>query len=272
MDQSQDTNPVESATTEDVVLSVGEQLREAREARGMTLREIATTTRQSLDLLQALEAMETTHMSPTILRMQAKSYASFLGLPGDEIAAGFSESRSTLEANNMPSLPTESRSFRPGLLLMPVIGLCVAAVLGGTVFMTLQGGSDDTIEAPIASKLSTTSGPSASAASLRPAVQGPELAIHALRPAWIEVRGSDGTIFRNRKMAAGEIYYPRMGAGWTITVQDAGAFFWTLDEHSIGPVGEDEQMLYSQSVDAATQEGLAQLSKALAENRSDRQR
>lgn len=271
MDQSDDTHPEESGSTEDVIASVGDQLREAREARGMSLREIATSTRQSLDLLKSLEAMETSHISPTILRMQAKSYASFLGLPGDAIAAGYSETRSTPEPEKMPNMPGEQRSFGVGRLLVPAGALCIAALLGGAVFVSFQDRAGSTFEAPIASKLSTSGTVRAEASMLNQTVQSPELAIHALRPAWIEVRGSDGTIFRNRKMAAGEIYYPRMGAGWTITVQDAGAFFWTLDEHAIGAVGEDDEMLYSQSVDAATQEGLAQLSKALAEAKSGSQ-
>ncbi|MDJ0922155.1 MAG: helix-turn-helix transcriptional regulator [Henriciella sp.] len=271
MDQSQDTHPEDVVTEDEVMASVGDQLREAREAQGMSLREIATTTRQSLDLLQSLEAMETSHISPTIVRMQAKSYACFLGLPGDEIAAGFSATRSAPEPENMPHMPTAGRSLALGRVLIPTGALCIAALLGGAVFFAFQDRVGSTVEAPIASKLSTSSSVTSQSSLLNQAVKSPELAIQAVRSAWIEVRGSDGTIFRNRKMAAGEVYYPRMGAGWTITVRDAGAFYWTLDDHAIGAVGEDGEALYSESVDAATQRGLAQLSKALAEAKSGSQ-
>ncbi|MEM9939080.1 MAG: helix-turn-helix domain-containing protein [Pseudomonadota bacterium] len=271
MNQTQEIETQESKPAEQVMQPVGEQLREAREARGLSLREISKTTRHSLELLEALETMETNHISPSLLRMQAKSYADFLGLPGDEVAAAFSQTRSTPVVEKMPALQGNGRSYGASRLILPALGVAMAALIGGAVFLSLQERGANTVEAPIASKLSTASSLRAQASALPTAVQGPELALHALRPAWVEVRGSDGTIFRNRKMFAGEIYYPRMGAGWTITVQDAGAFFWTLDEHPVGPVGEDGETLYSQSVDAATQAGLSELSKALAEAGSGRQ-
>ncbi|MEM9377866.1 MAG: RodZ domain-containing protein, partial [Pseudomonadota bacterium] len=97
------------------------------------------------------------------------------------------------------------------------------------------------------------------------AVSQDEFSIRATKRAWIEVRGSDGTVFRNRQMNAGEIYYPRMEAGWTITVRDAGAFEWRLGEQSLDVVGGDQQALYSVSIDSAYDSLMQAQRAALAE-------
>jgi len=72
-------------------------------------------------------------------------------------------------------------------------------------------------------------------------------------------------VFRSRNMSAGETYFPRTGAGWTITVRDAGAFEWRLGDDVYAAVGEDEQALYSLSVDNVLEAAVAAQSAALAE-------
>src|SRR5690606_5612135 len=45
----------------------------------------------------------------------------------------------------------------------------------------------------------------------------------------------------------------RVGAGWTISVNDGSAFEWRLGDHSLGPVQAEGGQVYSQSVDLAAQ-------------------
>mgnify|MGYP000144221309 CR=1 FL=1 len=94
---------------------------------------------------------------------------------------------------------------------------------------------------------------------------GEEFGIVANKRAWIEVRGSDGTVFRNREMSPGEVYFPRTGAGWTITVRDGGAFEWQLGDLTAAAVGEPGQALYSISVDGALGAAVDARSAAMAE-------
>lgn len=265
MDQAENTQDSGEMPEETVTVSSGEKLRIAREARGLTLKEVVATTHQSIDLLAAMEAMETAHIAPTILRMQAKSYAEFLSLPGDEIATGFSEVRSAPDSSNMPGERLRSAQVRTRRTLWP-IGLAAAVIVtGGIVFWTLQSSNSHDTRTPVASRLANpvVVAPSPSRAAHR--VAAPELTIRAAKAAWIEVRGSDGTIFRNRTMSKGEIYYPRMDAGWTITVRDAGAFEWWLADNLVGTIGEPDIAVYSVSVDEATKLGQEQLSTALAD-------
>ena len=81
-----------------------------------------------------------------------------------------------------------------------------------------------------------------------------DLSIAALRSEWIEVRGADGTIFRSRKMAPGETYYPRLGSGWTITTRDGSAFEWRVEDVAIGKLSEEPGEVFAISVDQAARQ------------------
>ncbi|MDG1826098.1 MAG: helix-turn-helix domain-containing protein [Henriciella sp.] len=260
MDPKTETDLAEKTPTS------GARLREAREARELELRDVATFTRQSQDTLAALEAMSTDAISPTILRMQARTYARFLELPEDEIVEGFAGARSQLNASAMPEEVLKANSFTRKKLL---VGSAIAAVVIAAAMIATWA---------MRPNVATDSGDLAISARLAPQANRQqmvrtvgtdrkvELAIVANRAGWIEVRGSDGTIFRSRTMSAGEVYYPRMQSGWTVTVRDAGAFEWQLDQQPVGALGADGTAVYSVSVDEATTRGIEELSRAMAES------
>ena len=253
-----------SADTE-TVETVGARLRSAREARGLELRDVAGKTRQSQDTLAALESMETEHIPSTILRLQARNYARFLGLPEDEIASAYAERSGSTNAQAMPeevvqsSFPTRTVAIGAGAVLAASI------LVAGISFVFFQSSSPQSADQlAISARLAPTNIEEMTSVNLN-ADEGSEFSLRATKAAWIEVRGSDGTVFRSRQMAAGETYFPRTGAGWTITVRDAGAFEWRLGEDLIANVGEDQQALYSLSVDNVLNETLAARRAALAE-------
>ncbi len=265
MEQAESTDMAELTSDEVSVLTCGEQLKLAREARGLSLKDVVATTHQSVDLLAALEAMKTGHISPTVLRMQAKAYADFLGLPAGEIASGFSEKRSALNSSNMPSEVLRNSQMQSRRRLWPVGAAAAVIIVAGVAFWSLASGSGSPVETVATSRV-------VSSRVTTPRLKGPvlamaaqELSIRARSAAWIEVRGSDGTVFRSRSMSAGEVYYPRMNAGWTVTVRDAGAFDWWLAETLVGPLGVEGTPIYSISIDEAATRGLEQLSPALAD-------
>lgn len=261
------TEPVSSNTTEEVMdLSVGVRLREAREAKDLELRDVALKTRQSQETLAALESEDTDHIPTSILRLQARNYARFLGLPEADIVGAFAEDRGVTNAASMPSQAKTSAFPTRSLTILG--GVVVALVLVAGAVSAIMSSSDPvTEEDPLAisARLAPAFEQQASS-NLFSADTSQEFAIRTLKPAWIEVRGSDGTVFRSREMRAGETYFPRVEAGWTITVRDAGAFEWRLGEISAGPIGEPGQALFSVSVDAALTAAIDAQSTALAEN------
>ncbi|MGC6499806.1 MAG: helix-turn-helix domain-containing protein [Henriciella sp.] len=251
-------------------LSAGDRLRAAREGQGLSLKDVATKTLQSPELLEALETMQTSALTPKVVRLYARTYARTLGLPEAEIADGFApplEQPATETSLGTPIPPVHRRGVSA---LVPLAGGGAALALVIWVALILPGPRTTGVQAPVASKVRTL--PIRSDIPMNgTAVSGPELGIHALRPAMIEVRASDGTVFRNRRMMAGEVYYPRLGSGWTITVQDAGAFEWRLDDLAVGVLGDSGLPAYGVSVDEALHQSLQSLSDAMAETGETRQ-
>lgn len=270
MSAANDLETVETETEsdhEELIVTAGMRLLEAREARQLNLRDVAEQTRQSQDTLAALESMETSHIPASILRLQAKNYARFLGLPEEEIATEYAESVGRVMADAMPA-----QSAGTGMPLRTLMyggaALVIAAALIGAVSLLMQpsesGSSGDTDTLAISARLAPAYANIAEVSDFA-AETGEEFGIVANKKAWIEVRGSDGTVFRNRDMAAGETYFPRTGAGWTITVRDGGAFEWQLGDLKAASIGEPGQALYSLSVDSALNAAVEARSAAMAE-------
>lgn len=252
---------------EEVSATAGMRLLEAREAKQLNLRDVAQETRQSQDTLAALESMQTSHIPASILRLQAKNYARFLGLPEEEIASEYAESVGTVIADAMPTQNTRKKVSSQAIVLGGGALVFAASLIGALNFMMqspTSGANGDSDTLAISARLAPAYANIAEVSDLVTKA-GEEFGIVANKRAWIEVRGSDGTVFRNREMAPGEAYYPRTGAGWTITVRDGGAFEWRLGDVTATPVGAPGQALYSLSVDSARDAAIETQSAAMAE-------
>ncbi len=245
----------------------GEQLRLAREALGLSLRDIAAATRQSQDTLTALESMNTAAMPANIARMQARIYAQFLNLSNAEsLASAYTLQPCHIEgaATHTGRTPLEDRV----LVRAPLFGLVAAlAVMLGIGLIWISDPAPDISQDPLAvsSRVQLPINPNVLRIDNLAQTNSPELSVKADRRAWIEVRGSDGTVFRSRIMRAGETYFPRLNASWSLTTQDAGAFSVYLDDHFVTRLGADDQAIYSRNVDEISQQAQDILQGALAE-------
>lgn len=259
------TEPILSdPATELEAPSVGVILRQAREEKQLELRDVALKTRQSQETLASLESEDTDHIPASILRLQARNYARFLGLPEDDIVAAFSEDRGVTNVRSMPAQSSESKVPVRSLMIGGAALAVLAAIVGAVTLLASPSETPSDDPLAISARLAPAFDRAAGSAVLSADV-GEEFAIRATETAWIEVRGSDGTVFRSRDMRAGETYFPRADAGWTITVRDAGAFQWRLGNRSAGPVGDPQQALFSVSVDAAHDAAIQAQNTALAE-------
>jgi len=275
-DQSDKLNAAPQAASADaneaeIVKTMGERLRDARVAKSLQLRDVARETRQSQDTLAALEEMETEHIPDSILRLQARNYARFLGLPEEEVASAYAANRGATNASAMP-VEVEGKKVPTRMILVAAAAVFAVGVVGTGISLMLQPATQQSADQlAISARLAPNTVQEIDFAALR-ADAGQEFSLRARQTAWIEVRGSDGTVFRSREMRTGETYFPRMGAGWTITVRDAGAFEWRLGDDVYATVGEDEQALYSVSVDNVLEAAIAAQSAALAEAAGSDQR
>ena len=260
--------------SEELTLTAGARLLEAREARQLNLRDVADQPRQSPDTLEALEAMETSHLPDSIVRMQAKNYARFLGLPEEEIASGYAIQGGPAGIARSPTNQSAApRTSGRAIVLGAGAVVIAAAIIAGAIMISQPRATESVDTLAISARLAPAYANIDDMNDLVGEVTE-DFGIYAKHRAWIEVRGSDGTVFRNREMVAGEAYYPRTAAGWTITVQDAGAFEWRLGDLTAATVGEEGQSLYSVSVDDALSAAIDARSAALAEapGRSGQQR
>ncbi|MEM6535195.1 MAG: RodZ domain-containing protein [Pseudomonadota bacterium] len=249
--------------------SAGEILRAKREEKGLSLKEAAQRLRMTPEVLSALESMQTRNVSPSIVRLQAATYAGFLGLAPNEIADAFAAKKAVLEAENLPEAKMEAQVSLVQRFAVPATIAAGILVVGAVTMMGLASSGPETTELPVYRQVATSAPAVEAQAVVTSLAARQEFSIRAIESSWIEARGSDGTVFRNRVMDAGEVYYPRIGAGWTVTLNNAGAFEWWLGDQRIGAVGAYGESMYSVSVDTAKADGETALSTALAATGED---
>jgi len=125
-------------------LTLGEKLRQAREARGITIREIADQTRISAAYLESIENNDYRNLPGGIFNKGfVKSYARYVGIDEKEAIADYTQLLSE-EGNNVdeppayrPEVLTNDRSTSP-LLLTIVFAFVILGLLAGGVFLLIH--------------------------------------------------------------------------------------------------------------------------------------
>ena len=241
---------------------MGPRMRAAREAKGWTLEQAAKETRIHKDYLGAIEDMMPNLLpgmpkSQSYLRGYLSNYAKALSLPEpqDVVKRFLNEcgllalepTEEELKEQTKKREAAEKNSWIAPVIVSVVLTLIVCGA--GTAFFLKPwektGASNSNIIAT--AKENTVY---SQATALAPA-SASDLSLHALTRAWVEVRGSDGTVYLSRELAPGDVYIPRVGAGWTITARDGGAFEWRMSGKSLGLIAEAGLPVYSHAVDEA---------------------
>ena len=207
-----DTELVDEEVT---TMTVGERLREAREAAGISLEDIATQTRIPTRHLESLEASDFSRLpAPTYTIGFAKNYAGAVGLDRAEISEQL-----RAELGGTRPTPMMLETFEPAdpARAMPkwLIAGAVAAVLLALLVFNWLGNRD--LEAPdeVAAINEVAAAPSAAAPAAQQG-QGP-VVITASDTAWIEVKDGDA-ILRQGELAAGQSFQlPPNAANPTLT-------------------------------------------------------
>ncbi|MEL6244519.1 MAG: helix-turn-helix domain-containing protein [Pseudomonadota bacterium] len=234
---------------------MGDVLTDARVAMGLERSALATELRISERYLKAIETMQVGPIPKGYLSAYLRSYSSRLGLDGDDVVERYTRQCGAVNEIVKPATietPDLSQSRAP---VAAMVGVAIAALIGaGAAWVAIAGGAEEPAPLVMAEaapvngvRQSLFDEPVRAAAA---PIDLP-LSLVAQRQAWIEVRGADGTVFRSRVMASGEDYHPRLGAGWTISARDGGAFLWRVGDIDIAPLGPDGAAVYAASVDAA---------------------
>lgn len=230
----------------------GEKLRQAREQRGVSLRQIAANTKISLAALEALERNDVSKLPGGIFsRSFVRAYAAEVGLDPDRTVAEFLE-RFHLEVPPEPAAHVVTEEESAHETERRAVGVAVRAIVavlvfGGILaFFVLRGGDDASSTAaavppPPRAEVATT--PPSSAQPAVPAVDdvlratGPmRLEIHPTGPCWIKITADGEDVFA-KLMQAGQKEVLTVRQSAVISIGDAGAFAYSIDGRPGKPLG-----------------------------------
>lgn len=222
----------------DALVTVGQQLREAREAKGLSIEDVASTTRIPMRHLASIEASEWNSLPASTYTIGfAKNYAGAVGLDrveiGDALRVEMGGSRPAMANPEVYETIDPARAM-PKALVFGALGLVLLAV---ALFTWLGNRSveSDGAAAPI-----TSSAPAEQVAGPAPAATG-VVVLTANEPVWIEVK--DGaSVLRQGELAAGQSYeVPATAAAPVLTTGKPQALrisVGTADAPPVGPAGQ----------------------------------
>jgi len=225
---------------EGVPMTAGERLRQAREASGVSLEEIATTTRIPTRHLESLEAGDFARLpAPTYTIGFAKNFAAAVGLDrteiGDQLRAEMGGSRPAMTTPEVFEPADPARAMPKWLIFAAIAALILFALLynwlnNRAIEPEEQAAVNNVAAAPL------TVPPAATI----PQAQGP-VVLTATDRVWIEVKDG-GVILKQGELAAGERFQvPANAAEPTLTTAKSEALRITVGTSiapTIGPPAE----------------------------------
>ncbi|GAA4023456.1 hypothetical protein GCM10022280_25240 [Sphingomonas swuensis] len=190
--------------------TVGEQLRAAREAQGITLEDVASRTRIPTRHLESLELGEWAKLpAPTYTIGFAKSYAGVVGLDrrqiGEDLRAEMGGGALAARPEAQVFEPADPARVMPRWLMLAALLLLVAAV-AAFLYMRNQDltAPDEVAEAPATSEASPAGSVPASAAP-NATPTGP-VVITANEQVWFQVRERGGRNLFQGELAPGQSF------------------------------------------------------------------
>ncbi len=251
--------------------SVGARLKLARESKGMTLRQVANTTRIAVSALDAIERDDVKKLPGGIFaRSFVRAYASELKLDVEQTVTEFfaqfpapidGSSSSTVEPPTFGvTWPVPTGLLRGAMLTIPALALVGWMVFGG------RGAAPQREPLPVADRIAASPPVPARPVSdvvpaggelpgARPA-PAPALTLHltARRDCWVSIT-ADGREVVARLMGAGEEEAVRAASELRLRIGDANAVRLRLNGSPVRSLGGDGQVV-TLRIDTANVAGL----------------
>ncbi|HKC19686.1 MAG TPA: helix-turn-helix domain-containing protein [Candidatus Dormibacteraeota bacterium] len=219
-------------------MTVGAVLAAKRGERGLSIDQVAASTRIRAEYLRALEADDFKAFAAAVyVRGYVRTYASFLGLVPDELLA---QLPAGLRAPDLAVKVIEKPRVRGFMITTPAVAAAGLVLLAGT----FAGYAWRQVSVDQRALLASSTPPSLSVA---PATPLPSPSIEA-RPIVVGVRVTDSVWINvsvdgnpqygnsGRTLSAGSVVY-FTGLDVKVTSGKASATFITIDGHSVGAMG-----------------------------------
>lgn len=236
--------------------SVGTRLREAREARGISLDEIAKSTRIPLRQLENIEASNYNALpAPTYSTGFVKSYAMAVGLNAKDLGQAFREEidyRSVSETVGDYFEPTDPARVPPRSLAWIAAGIALLLILAYAIWRSGLFGADSddrarmaagTDEQPAAEAAPTASGGPATRRPAAPATG--QVVLEAEETVWLRVYDLEtGDRIYEAEMAPGDVYeVPATARHPAIRTGRADALRVTVGGQRVDPLGPPQTII-----------------------------
>ena len=255
------------ASNVDTELDFGARLREARELKGITLNEIASATKISISVLEALEQNDISRLPGGIFsRAFIRSYANAVGLDPEkavrefldefsfEINKSSTSTRSTTSGHLTLTFEKEEDFESQRLMTRTLIRLLAVSVpLAGLIIYCGSGRQLDTVQNPLNSQPLSEPTPSISMSEMGGVsvnsnpLEDDEtdlllIDVHPVAPCWVSLT-VDGTLAFSRLMQPGDREVLQAREEIVLNVGDAGAFAFSLNQQPGKPLGNSGQVI-----------------------------
>lgn len=227
-------------------MDIGAHLRDARERRGLTLEQVAESTKVSTPVLRLIERNEWERLPGGLFtRGHLRAYAVEVGADADEVVREY--------LSQLPSQIVEARPIPPPAIdSAPSARPLLTAVVGISVIFGAYTWLLDSAKAPIAPSAESVEPPPTSESSVRqddevesvPALEQREqrisLEIDPTGPCWVSAR-ADGRLVVYRLLEAGEAVTVGANDELVLRVGDPGMLTYTLNGMPGRPLGNRGQ-------------------------------
>jgi len=219
-------------------MHIGQELRERREARALSVLDVSKAIHIKSEFITAIETMDTARM-PSIgyVLGYIRTYATYMEMDGAEAVARFKTERELPSNLNIKGSPHFVLP-KPGLRLprgtVPALG-----VIGTVVMLGVWYGGNTSLEAaePAQAIVNTVDASSELVQNFDPEM----ITVKAIAPSWVQIKDAEGKSIISRVFVSGERYSVPKNSLLTISVRDAGAVELFVGQESrgaLGPQGE----------------------------------
>ncbi len=232
------------------VSGIGQRLRAGREARGMSLDEVASTTRIPTRHLKALEQEDWDALpAPTYSVGFARAYGNAVGLNGpqigQEVRALIGSGAPTTTAQNFYE-PADPARVPPRSIAWITAAVALLLVAGYLIWRSQALGGDEVEQAIVAPEPAATPAVAARPATRSPAAPaGGPVVLTAVEDVWVRVAEADGsTRYAERTLKAGErLELPRDARAPELVTGRPNVLRVTVGGRELPPLGPAERRI-----------------------------